>query len=746
MKRLIAFLALVALTKVAASTQDRATRPRRVGDRGPLIRVALMTDLRAITLSSPSGLKVIPEPEQWTASQPAYRMKPIFCWGDLRAEARMPSPEQNWYRIEAASTPDSRRARRIADQLRAEFRAPVITTYDEQRNRYLVFFGKFQSEQEASRALRRLGLNRGARIIPPEKPQLIAYEGKKQILAGAKMAVAPVDLAGNHFELREAAKLSPAGQSTAPNFIFVGGRPYRGQISLALNRRGLLDVINTLPLEDYLRGVVPMELSPISFPELEALKAQAVAARSYALSHLGQAEFDLTDDARSQVYGGASVEHPLSDKAVEETRGIVAAYQGEPIEALYSSTCGGQTENNEAIFSGKPLPYLRSVACALDQETLSKHEIRSNRRLGQLAAMPSELIRCYAMLDVLAFKLPRGASSQYLSGQVLPDELLSWIDRAAELILGSGGGSRPHLGTAIRVLDLGRGLASILYPNQQAKALIPPADAEYILYGFGAQDLPHDARAELALLMREGILRPNLGSSFDWRDPISRAYAIEAIARAVELRKPQLQSAVAVSVAGGQLKLASGQLQVEPGAWLFSRVANQSYPVSRLLIMGGERLMYHLNAAGRADFLEVEHSKRGASSDRFSGSSRSEMRFSAEELQLRLARAGIRVGQLRDIVVRRRGESGRALEVEIIGSQGRRTLSGPQIRAAFGLKENLFAISRDELNRQMIFTLRGWGHGVGMCQTGAYELAREGYTYQQILRKYYTGIELKKIY
>jgi stage II sporulation protein D len=741
MKKLLALLALLALARAAASTQDRAMRPRRVNDRGPLIRVALMTNVRAITLSSPSGLKVLLEREEETA----YQTNSIFCRGDLRAEAKTPSPEQSGYRIEAARTPDSRRARKIADELKAKFREPVTTTYDEQEERYLVFFGKFQSEWEASSALRRLGANRRARIIPPEKPRLIAYEGRKQLLVGVRMTIAPADQAENHFGLREASRLSPSRQSAAP-IILVGGRPYRGEISLALNRRGLLDVINTLPLEDYLRGVVPAELSPVGFPELEALKAQAIAARSYALSRLGRAEFDLTDDARSQVYGGVLVEHPLSDRAVEETRGIVAVYQGEPIEALYSSTCGGQTENNEAIFSGKPLPYLRSVACALDQEVLSKHEIRSNRRLGQLAAMPSQLIRSYAMLEVLAFKLPRQPSSQYLSGQITPDELLSWIDRAADLIRGSRGGARPHLSTTIRLLDFGRTLASILYPNQEARALIPPADAEYLLYGFGAQDLPRDARAELALLIREGILWPNSGSSFQWRDPIARAYAIEAIARAIELKKPQLQSAMAVSSAGGQLRLPSGQLEIEPGAWLFSRVANQSYPVNRLLIMGGEQLIYHLNAAGRADFIEVEHSKRGASSDRFSRSSRSEMRLGVEELQLRLARAGIRVGQLRDIVIRERGESGRALELEIIGRQGRSTLRGPQIRAAFGLKEDLFAVARDELNGQMIFIMRGWGHGVGMCQTGAYELAREGYTYEQILKKYYTGIELKKIY
>lgn len=757
-RKTIAFVVSLALLGAAHGqmAQDRAARPRRVSDRGPLIRVAIMTDARAVALSSASGLIVKPEAEDGDIIRPVSRKGEILCRGDLLVEAKTPQPEQSFYRIEAARTWDSRRARRIADELKARFREPVTTTYDDERERYVVFFGKFQSEQEAARALVRLGrIRAGARIIPPEKPAMMLREGRKQILSGAsRLTVAPADRARSRdrFELREAVRSNPSKQGAPPqsDFILVGGRAYRGEISLVLNRRGLLDVINALPLEDYLRGVLPMELPPRSFPELEALKAQAVAARSYALSHLGGAEFDLTDDARSQVYGGASVEQPLSDRAVEETRGIVAVYQGEPIEALYSSTCGGQTENNEAVFSGEPLPYLRSVACALDQEALSRHEIRSSRRLGQLATMPSQLVRQYALLEVLDFKLPRQPSSQYLSGEVARDELLDWIDRAAHLMQVPKNEARLRAGMVIRLLDLGRALASIIYPGQEAEALVPPADAEYILYGLGAQDLPPSSRAELALLVREGVLRPNSGPGFNWQARVSRAYAIEAIARAVELksRNSGLRTDAAVSAENGRLKLNSGKLEIEPDAWLFSRVANQSYPVSRLLIMGGEAVIYHLNAAGRADFLEVEPSKAGASSDRFSNFARSELRLSAEEIQLRLARAGIRLGRVRDVVVRERGGSGRALKVEIIGSEGRSTLRESQVRAALGLKGNLFAVARDEIGGQAIFTLtlRGLGHGVGMCQTGAYGLAKEGYTYQQILKKYYTGIELRKIY
>jgi stage II sporulation protein D len=94
--------------------------------------------------------------------------------------------------------------------------------------------------------------------------------------------------------------------------------------------------------------VVPDEMGLAVYDELEALKAQAVAARTYAVRNLGEfAEegYDICATPRCQVYGGVEDEHPLSDRAVQETAGEVLLFAGQPIDALYSSTCGGHTEN-----------------------------------------------------------------------------------------------------------------------------------------------------------------------------------------------------------------------------------------------------------------------------------------------------------------------------------------------------------------------------------------------------------------
>ncbi len=121
-------------------------------------------------------------------------------------------------------------------------------------------------------------------------------------------------------------------------------------------------VINLVELQEYLKGVVPNEM-PIRFG-LEALKAQAVAARNYVLTPRVQAyeEFNVVDSVSSQVYFGVNTESDLSTQAVMETDGIVALYDGEPILALYSSTAGGYTESYAYAFSDPKTKVFPSIS------------------------------------------------------------------------------------------------------------------------------------------------------------------------------------------------------------------------------------------------------------------------------------------------------------------------------------------------------------------------------------------------
>jgi stage II sporulation protein D len=142
----------------------------------------------------------------------------------------------------------------------------------------------------------------------------------------------------------------------------VGKGAYRGAIQARSSRvRGGLNAINAVDIEDYLRGVIAAE-SPSSWP-LDALKAQAVAARSYAISTGVRGNgFDQYDDTRSQVYRGIKAETARTDQAVAQTAGEVVQFKGKVAETYFFSTSGGHTENNENTFlGGTPLSYLRGV-------------------------------------------------------------------------------------------------------------------------------------------------------------------------------------------------------------------------------------------------------------------------------------------------------------------------------------------------------------------------------------------------
>ena len=146
-------------------------------------------------------------------------------------------------------------------------------------------------------------------------------------------------------------------RGTAP--LELGGKPYRGSLEVSA-AKGAVRAINQVELEAYISGVVPHEM-PHDW-HAEALKAQAVAARSFALSQRTTgADFDLYNDTRSQVYGGIEAEEPETTAAVKATAGRVLVFGGKIATAFYFSTSGGRTANVEDVFGGPPVPYLVSV-------------------------------------------------------------------------------------------------------------------------------------------------------------------------------------------------------------------------------------------------------------------------------------------------------------------------------------------------------------------------------------------------
>lgn len=191
-------------------------------------------------------------------------------------------------------------------------------------------------------------------------------------------------------------------------------------------------------------------------------------------------------------------------------------------------------------------------------------------------------------------------------------------------------------------------------------------------------------------------------------------------------------------------------VNVGGSAYLFRTFGDNTYEMRALVLVGGEPVVFHSDARGEVDYLEARPAPNGAAADRFAPFANWSTSLTIGEAQARLSHAASRVGALTDLRVAARGSSRRAIDLEIIGANGTAHLMGGRIRSVLGLREQLFVIDRryDDAGRVtgFIFTGRGWGHGVGMCQVGAYGLARAGLSYEKILKTYYTGIELTKLY
>ena len=171
------------------------------------------------------------------------------------------------------------------------------------------------------------------------------------------------------------------------------GGPYRGQLQVNVTG-GKLQVINVVPLEAYLYGVVPREMPSHWAPE--ALKAQAIVARSYALAVRKTGAFDLYPDVRSQVYGGIRAEKPTTNAAIDATAGQVLLYEGRVATTFFFSTSGGRTATPADAWGGsQTIPYLVSVPDPYD--SISPHHTWgplkfTAARLGRALKAPGQLL------------------------------------------------------------------------------------------------------------------------------------------------------------------------------------------------------------------------------------------------------------------------------------------------------------------------------------------------------------------
>jgi stage II sporulation protein D len=439
---------------------------------------------------------------------------------------------------------------------------------------------------------------------------------------------------------------------------------------------------------------------------------------------------------------------------VDETRGIIATYNGEPINALYTSTCGGRTEDSENIFNDA-IPYLRARECAAEGATFDRFVIRTTREPAELRDESNvTLARDVSLLLTQNFgALHERVSDSWLSGDATASEVRNWLANVARVAKQSS----PVAGDDVnRPPAFATALSMAVFGESRTSTLLNSADADYLLAVKDARDVPLENRSDLAMLLRDGYLSAYPDATLRPRAALSRARVLHAIARILEARNLlQLQKANARPTSDGQLILRSSKgkdqpIRVNADAFLFRQLGERPYPVESVALVGGEPVTYHLAPNGQIDFLEVKPAPNGAAADRMSPFANWTRNMSVGQVQGRLARWARGIGPIVDLRVVSRGNSHRVTDLEIVGAGGTAHVRGGRIRSALGLREQLFVIDReyDDNGRvsEFIFVGRGWGHGVGMCQVGAYGLAKQGWTTEQILKAYYSGIELTRIY
>ncbi|HKO55366.1 MAG TPA: SpoIID/LytB domain-containing protein [Thermoanaerobaculia bacterium] len=634
------------------------------------------------------------------------------------------------YAVQVASISDIESVRPFVEKLRTETGQRVDTTFDPSASNggmYRILAGDFESSAAANplRAdLTQRGYGKDMLVVrrPSDQPfekrhQLTDDEGDRYTITADEISV------------------MPASRET----IMIGEKPYRTSAVVRINARGTFNIINALNMEDYLRGVVPAEMGPKIYDEVEGLKAQAIAARTYAVRNMGQFRnegYDICPGPACQAYLGAGGEAALSDQAVKETRGLIATYEGKPIDALYTATCGGETSDVGTMFPGRNEPYLKRARC-VEMEMTSI----AGRSDSQLLSEPQVNARVFA------------------AAAGLPDSGASWSARdvtaATEATLRILGESAPA-GVAAPVSsrrgDVLRYLAATFLLDRNGRALTIPEDRQYFFPQTpGVETAPEYLAA--AFLIKYGILPAQTIDRID-------LFAAMPREELYGLLGSWLREHDALREATGKISAVSGRtitLKIEgkntnfalpAGIPVFRRIQDRYQEYASVPVMIGDRAFLQRDQQNAVIALIVQANYDGAAFDRTSSFSNWTRTYRAEELVKSInARNPIQELQgLRPVTI---DESQRIAELEVTAEGGRTfMLRGLPVRWSLNVPDNLFVIEKgkdpDGVDRYTFYG-KGWGHGIGMCQVGAYGMAFRGWTYDQILKRYYTGIEITKM-
>lgn len=694
----------------------------------PRIRVGMLSDQASVTFPRIAGGYYLIE-DNGTAST----LRRGFT-------ATAPLSGASHYAVQVTALTDQYSVGQFTERLQKETGLRVDPIFDASSGTYRILAGDTQSESAAERLRADLTQrNYGTGMMIVRRPTDQAFTKQHQI----------VDDEGQTYTIvSESLVVMPVTEET----IAIEGQPYRGAARLWINSRGSYNIINELNIEEYLRGVVPAEMGPKVFDEVEALKAQAIAARTYAYRNLGQYKregYDICPGPACQAYKGFSGEDPLSDRAVKETNGLVMTYGGKLIDALYTATCGGETSDVQTMFPWRNEPYLKRARCVeLDMTSIAGRadsaeltELQMNARLFAAAAGLPDSGASWSARDVETAVDAARRLLRYEGLTVAP------LSAAAPVAATSANPVPPHAVSSRRG-DVLLYLATAFGFDTDGTVLTMPEDRKY----FFPQTADPQAAPYLAaaFLVKFGFLPAQAIDRVDLRAAMPRDELYGLLGSWLKKHGSLAESTGKIfAINGRRITLKSAgkttSYTLPDGIPIFRRLVDRYQEYRSVPVMLGDRATIQLDARKAPVAMIVQANYDGASFDRTSSFANWTRSYRADELVASINKRNpiTRLINLRPLSV---DASGRVIELEVTADSGRTfTLKGLPIRWSLNLPDNLFvfdkSVDADGVERYTFFG-KGWGHGVGMCQVGAYGMAFRGFNADRILKTYYAGIEI----
>jgi stage II sporulation protein D len=415
------------------------------------------------------------------------------------------------------------------------------------------------------------------------------------------------------------------------------------------------------------------------------------------------------------------------------------------IDALYTSTCGGATEDVENVFLGPSLAYLRGTECVYEKQR--QWPVATRTFLAPVYAKGRNVSADIALLISLGV-IPRETDPGYFGKPVSGGEMQEWMDRARGL-LGKPAAEAPGILVGDVTVEgfLSHAVQAFGW-EERISRLLQDTETDFVFDGDNGWS--ERSRSMVAYFIQAGIL-PSPESVGPHDRALQRGEAVSFLAGILNSYRDFRDAGVFQGVEGQELELrVNGEgrrFSLDPEAFLVRNQSGHHTFARNLDLLGGENLRW-INRDGRIVYLEVLYPAYSNLLDRSSKYHSWSVRTSRKELESRINRF-YPIGEVRDLILGDRGRSQRVMELHIKGSETDAVVRGFRIRTVLGLRETLFVMDKeyDAAGNvaHFVFTGKGWGHGVGLCQVGAYGMAQSGADFQEILKKYYHGITLDQL-